>query len=158
MTRTLQASDSRVERVESLVLEKVEDLLRSPVELKEETTQEALLKLRPHVEAALGELETLEWLRDLTDEELARRRAFMLLLSVVKQVEAERKPTRQRILEALQLDSATSLQLQKRTGAGTGTIRNNLSELIREGRVISDGGRPKSYRLASPRPKKAPRR
>src|SRR5215210_5332600 len=114
MTHPLRLSDSRVERVQSLVLEKVDSLMRCPAELKEEATHAALSKLRPHVEAALEELETLEWLRDLTDEELARRQAFMLLVSVVRHHEAERKPARERILEALHLDAATFLQLQKR--------------------------------------------
>jgi hypothetical protein len=78
-------SESKAERVQSLVLEKVESLLRCPAKRRKEATQEALSKLRPHVEAELEALETLEWLRELTDEELARRRAFTMLVSVVRQ-------------------------------------------------------------------------
>jgi hypothetical protein len=78
-------SESKAERVQSLVLEKVESLLRCPAERKDEATHEAFSKLRPHVEAELEALETLEWLRELTDEELARRRAFTMLVSVVRQ-------------------------------------------------------------------------
>ena len=157
MTRSLRWYDSRVERVQSLVLEKVETLLRCPAELEEEATHEALSKLRPHVEAALEELETLEWLRDLTDEELARRQAFMLLVSVSRQHEAERKPARQRILGALHLDAATFPQLQKRTGAGASTIRHHLSELINDGEVVAEGGYPRIYRLALSKFEKPPR-
>jgi hypothetical protein len=78
-------SESKAERVQSLVLEKVESLLRCPAKRRKEATHEALSKLRPHVEAELEALETLEWLRELTDEELARRRAFTMLVSVVRQ-------------------------------------------------------------------------
>ncbi|HLL56546.1 MAG TPA: hypothetical protein VK359_01350 [Rubrobacteraceae bacterium] len=42
-------------------------------------------KLKPHVDAQLEALETLDGLRDLTDEELERQRMFMMLLCVVKQ-------------------------------------------------------------------------
>jgi hypothetical protein len=78
-------SESKAERVQSLVLEKVDSLLRCPAERRKEATHEALSKLRPHVEAELEALETLEWLRDLTAEELARRRVFTMLVSVVRQ-------------------------------------------------------------------------
>ena len=84
MRDPLRESDSKAERVQSLVVEKVESLLRCPAERRKEARHEAFSKLRPHVEAELEALETLEWLRDLTDEELDRQRAFMMLLSVVK--------------------------------------------------------------------------
>ena len=74
MRHPLRESDSKVERVQSLVLEKVASLLRCPVERRKEATHEALSKLRPHVEAELEALETLEWVRDLTDEELDQRK------------------------------------------------------------------------------------
>jgi Fic family protein len=149
LTHPLRWSDSKVERVQSLVLDKVDSLLRCPAELNEVATHEALSKLRPHVETELEALETLEWLRDLTDEELARQRAFMTFLSVAKHDEGANKPVRERILAALRLEAATYPELQKLTGAGAGTIRNNLSELINEGKVVADGGRPKTYRLVS---------
>ncbi len=148
MERPLRWSDSRVERVHALVLAKVETLLRCPSEVEEEATHEVLSKLKPHAEAALEELETLEWLRDLTDKELSRQRTFELLVSVVQHHEGQRKPARQRILEALHLDDATFPQLQKRTGAGASTIRHHLSELINEGQVVAEGGYPRTYRLA----------
>ena len=85
MTLTLRESDSKVQRLQSLVLEKVDSLLRCPAGRKGRATHEALSKLKPHVEAQLEALETLDWLRDLTDEELERQRVFMMLLCVVKQ-------------------------------------------------------------------------
>ena len=99
----------------------------------------------------------MEWLRDLTDEELARQRAFMILVSVVRQDEADRKSVRERILAFLRLEAATSSKLQKLTGASAGTIRNYLSELINDGEVVAEGGRPKTYRLASSVAEKMPR-
>jgi predicted Rossmann fold nucleotide-binding protein DprA/Smf involved in DNA uptake len=158
MTRPLRWSDSRVERVHSLVLEKIDTLLRCSSKLEEEVTHEVLSKLKPHAEAALEELETLEWLRDLTDEELSRRQTFELLVAVVRHQEAERKPTRQRVLEALHLEAATFPQLQKRTGAGASTIRHHLYELINEGQVVAEGGYPRTYRLAFSMSKKPLRR
>ena len=157
MTHHFPCPDSRVERVQSLVLEKVDSLLRCPAERKDEATHEALSKLKPHVEAELEALETLEWLRDLTDEELARQRAFMILVSVVRQDEADRKSVRERIIAFLRLEAATSSKLQKLTGASAGTIRNYLSELINDGEVVAEGGRPKTYRLASSVAEKMPR-
>jgi predicted HTH transcriptional regulator len=140
-------SESKAERVQSLVLEKVESLLRCPAERKEEATHEAFSKLRPHVEAELEALETLEWVRDLTDEELARRRAFTMLVSVVRHDEEANRPARERILAALRLKAATNSELQKRTGISASTIRNNLFSLIKGGEVVGDVGCPKTYKL-----------
>jgi predicted HTH transcriptional regulator len=140
-------SESKAERVQSLVLEKVESLLRCPAERKEEATHEAFSKLRPHVEAELEALETLEWLRELTDEELARRRAFTMLVSVVRHDEEANRPARERILAALRLKAATNSELQKRTGISASTIRNNLFSLIKGGEVVGDVGCPKTYKL-----------
>jgi hypothetical protein len=99
------------------------------------------------LEAELEALETLEWLRDLTDEELARRRAFTMLVSVVRQDEEVKRPARDRILAALRLKAATKSELQRRTGISVCTIRNNLFGLIKGGEVIGDRGRPKTYQL-----------
>jgi predicted HTH transcriptional regulator len=140
-------SESKAERVQSLVLEKVESLLRCPAKRRKEATQEALSKLRPHVEAELEALETLEWLRELTDEELARRRAFTMLVSVVRHDEEANRPARERILAALRLKAATNSELQKRTGISASTIRNNLFSLIKGGEVVGDVGCPKTYKL-----------
>jgi hypothetical protein len=147
LTHPLRWSDSKAERVQSLVLEKVDSLLRCPAERKEEATHEAFSKLRPHVEAELVALETLEWLRDLTDEELARRRAFTMLVSVVRHDEEANRPARERILAALRLKAATNSELQKRTGISASTIRNNLFSLIKGGEVVGDVGCPKTYKL-----------
>jgi hypothetical protein len=85
----------------------------------------ALSKLIPHVEAELEALETLEWLRDLTDEELARRRAFVMFLAALRRSEeagVERdKPARERVLAALRCGAATNAELQELTGAEAGT-------------------------------------
>ena len=157
MTHPLRGSDSRTERVQSLVLERVASLLHCPDERREEATYEAFSKLRPHVEAELNELESLEGLRDLTDEELAKRRAFMMLVSVVRQDEAAKRPARERILAVLHLKAATNSELQRRTGISTGTIRNILSELINGGEVVGDGGCPKSYQIVTTVSGKTPR-
>jgi predicted HTH transcriptional regulator len=116
--------------------------LQCPVEQREEATHEAFSKLRPHVEAELEALESLERLRDLTEEELARRQVFAMLISVVRQGEEANRPARERILEVLRLKDATNSELQRYTGISTGTIRNNLFELIHSGEVVGDRGRP----------------
>ena len=149
MTHSLRWSESRAERVRSLVLEKVASLLRCPPERREEATHEAFCKLRPHVEAELEALESLEGLRDLTEEELARRQVFAMLISVVRQEGEVNRPARERILEVLRLKAATNSELQRRTGISEGTIRNNLFELIHSGEVLGDGGRPKTYQLVT---------
>jgi Fic family protein len=133
--------------------------LRCSPEWREEATHEAFSKLRPHVEAELEALETLEWLRELTDEELARRRAFAMLVSVVRvrQDEEAKRPARERILEVLRLKAATNSELQRRTGISPGTIRNNLFELIEDGEVVGDGRRPKTYQVVTSASTKTPR-
>ena len=147
MRAPLRESDSKAERVQSLVVEKVASLLQCPAERKDEARHEAFSKLRPHVEAELEALETLEWLRDLTDEELARRRVFMMLVSVLRHDEEANRPARERILAALRLKAQTNSELQKRTGISANTIRNNLFGLIKGGEVVGDMGRPKTYQL-----------
>jgi predicted HTH transcriptional regulator len=149
LTHSLRWSESRAERVRSLVLEKVAGLLRCPLERREEATHEAFSKLRPHVEAELEALETMEGLRELTEEELDRRRVFALLVSVVRQEGAAKRPARERILEVLRLKAATNSEIQRRTGISEGTIRNNLSGLIHSEEVLGDGGRPKTYQLVT---------
>ena len=157
MTHPLRWADSKTERVQSLVLEKVTSLSRYPAERREEATHEAFSKLRPHVEAELEALETLEWMRDLTDEELARRRAFTMLVSLVRQDEEVKRLARDRILAALRRKAATKAELQRRTGISVSTIRNNLFGLIKGGEVVGDRGRPKTYQLVSSVSKKTSR-
>jgi hypothetical protein len=77
-----QGPGSSVERARLLVQEAVASLFRCPPERREAATHEALSTLSPHLEAALEELETIGRLRDLTDVELARQRAFMMLVGV----------------------------------------------------------------------------
>jgi hypothetical protein len=126
--------------------------LRCPPERRKDATHEALWKLRPHVEAELEALETLEWLRDLTNEELARRRAFVMFLAAIRPGEeagVERdKPARERVLAALRYGAATNPELQELTGAKAGTVRDALCLLVYEGEVVAEGGRPMTYRLA----------
>jgi hypothetical protein len=157
LTHSLQWSESRAERVRSLVLEKVASLLRCPPERREEATHEAFCRLIPHVKAELEALESLEGLRDLTEEELARRQVFAMLVSVVRQEGEARIQARERILEVLRLKEATNSEIQRLTGIRTGTIRNNLFELIHSGEVVGDGGRPKTYQLVTSGPRKASR-
>ena len=155
MTHNLRWSVSRAERVQSLVLEKVASQLRCPPERRKDAAHEAFWKLRPHVEAELEALETLEWLRDLTDEELARRRAFVMFLAAIgpsEEAGVERdKPARERVLAALRCGAATNAELQELTGAKAGTVRDALSLLVYEGEVVAEGGHPMSYRLARSR-------
>jgi hypothetical protein len=73
---------SEVERVRELILEEFDALLQSPAESREEATREALSRLEPHLKGALKALETLERVRGLTEEELARRAAFVSLLDL----------------------------------------------------------------------------
>jgi Fic family protein len=157
LTHSLRWSESRAERVRSLVLEKAAGLLRCPLERREEATHEAFSKLRPHVEAELEALESLEWLRDLTEEELARRQVFAMLISGGRKGEEKNRPARERILEVLLLKDATNSEIQRYTGIRTGTIRNNLFELIHSGEVVGDGGRPKTYQLVTSGSRKASR-
>jgi hypothetical protein len=152
LTPTLRWPDSRAERVHSLVLEKSASLSRCPPERKKEATHEAFSKLRPHVEAELEALETLEWLRDLTNEELARQRAFGMFLAAIRRseeagVERDEPPARERVLSALRHGAATNPELQELTGTKAGTVRDTLCLLVYEGEVVAEGGSPMTYRL-----------
>jgi hypothetical protein len=151
---SLRRPDSRAETVYSLVLEVLDGLPRRSGSAEHHTAlaRGALSKLRPHVEAELQALETLEWLRDLTGEELARRRAFVMFLAALgrgKEDSVERdEPARERVLAALRCAAATNAELQKLTGAKAGTVRDTLCLLVYEGEVVAEGGYPMTYRLA----------
>jgi hypothetical protein len=151
LTPTLRWSVSRAERVQSLVLEKAASLLRCPPERRKDATHEAFSKLRPHVEAELEALETLEWLRDLTNEELVRQRVFGMFLAAIRPSEeagVERdKPARERVLAALRYGAATNPELQELTGEKAGTVRDTLCLLVYEGEVVAEGGSPMTYSL-----------
>jgi hypothetical protein len=112
----LRESDSKAERVQSLVLEKVASLLRCPAERRKEATHEAFSKLRPHVEAELEALETLEWLRDLTDEELDQRKQSAMTFA------NERVERKTQLLEQFAPEDAAKLD---------GTFMNHLVNAIR---------------------------
>jgi hypothetical protein len=155
---SLRRPNSRAEIVYSLVLE-VLDGLPDGLPRRSGSTEHhpalprgILSKLRPHVQAELEALETLEWLRDLTGEELARRRAFMMFLSAIRRgkeagVEPE-EPARERVLAALRHGAATNTELQELTGAKAGAVRDTLCLLVYEGEVVAEGRGPISYRLA----------
>ena len=85
MTNHVRWLDSEVKRAELLAREMVDGLLRCPAERKEAATHEALVNLRPHLQGALEALETIRRVRGLTDEELAQREAFMMLLDLAGQ-------------------------------------------------------------------------
>jgi hypothetical protein len=152
---SLRRPDSRAERVYSLVLEVLDRLPRRSSSAEHHPPalpRGALSKLRPRVEAELEALETLEWLRDLTGEEFARRRAFVMFLAAIgrsEEAEVERdEPARERVLGALRCGAATNPDLQERTGAKAGTVRDALSLLVYEGEVVAEGRHPMTYRLA----------
>ncbi len=72
--------EQRVEQTDALLQDTVEHLSRCPIHLLGMAAREALMNLRPHLKDALDALEDIEGRRTLTDEELARRRAFKMLL------------------------------------------------------------------------------
>jgi hypothetical protein len=73
--------ERRVEAADALLQQTVELLSRRcPSHMLEEAAHDDLVYLRPHLEKALGTIVDIERQRDLTDEELARRRAFKMLL------------------------------------------------------------------------------
>jgi hypothetical protein len=82
LSNSVRWPDTEVKRVETLVLETADGLLRCPANRKEAATHEALVKLRPYLQGALEALETIGRVRGLTDKELAQRGAFMMLLDL----------------------------------------------------------------------------
>ena len=73
--------EQRVEATDALLQDTVERISRRyPFNLVGVAAREELLELRPHLKDALDALADIEQDRDLTDEELARRRAFKMLL------------------------------------------------------------------------------
>jgi hypothetical protein len=75
--------ERKVEAADALIRDTVEHLTRRcPAHLVGAAAREDLLELKPHLEDALAALAEIEGRRDLTDEELARRRAFKMLLAV----------------------------------------------------------------------------
>jgi hypothetical protein len=77
--------ERRVQQTDELLRETVKRLSRGyPPEMIVASAREDLLGLRPRLEEALAALEEIEGRRDLTDEELARRRAFRMLLQTMR--------------------------------------------------------------------------
>jgi hypothetical protein len=157
LRKSLQRPDSRAERVYSLVLEVLDGLPRRSGSAAHYPAlpRGVLSKLRPHVETELAALETLEWLRELTYEELARRRAFVMFLAAIRRSEEasveQAEPAREFVLAALSCGAATNPELQELTGAKAGTVRDTLCLLVYEGEVVAEGGCPMTYRLARSR-------
>jgi hypothetical protein len=74
--------DQTVQETDELIQQAVERLSRGyPPHLVGEAARDDLLDLRPHLQAALAALESIEQRRDLTAEELTLRRAFKMLLT-----------------------------------------------------------------------------
>jgi hypothetical protein len=76
--------EQKVEEAAALLAEMVDGLRRRPSEQMGAAAREALMDLRPHVEAALETLETIERDRDFTDRERDLQHAFRMLLAVRK--------------------------------------------------------------------------
>jgi hypothetical protein len=73
--------EQRVEATDALLQDTVERLSRRcPPHLVRVAARENLLELRPHLKDALVALADIEGRRNLTDEELALRRAFKTVL------------------------------------------------------------------------------
>ena len=82
LTNPVDWADSEVKRVEGLIIKEVDALLLCPAESKEAATHQALSRLEPHLERALEAIEIVERVRKLTQEEVNRRGAFMMLLDL----------------------------------------------------------------------------
>ena len=78
-------AQQRIEDAAALLAEMVDGLRRHPSNQMASAAREALADLRPHVEAALEKLETIERGRDLTDRERDLQHAFKMLLTVRRQ-------------------------------------------------------------------------
>jgi hypothetical protein len=79
---SLKPMERRVEETDELVRETAYHLGRGrPPHLLVASAYNYLTNLRPHLEGALAALEDIEEHRSLTDEELARRREFKMLLA-----------------------------------------------------------------------------
>ena len=73
--------EQTVEATDALLQDTAERLSRHcPTHLVGVAAREDLLELRPHLKDALDALADIEGHRNLTDEELALRRAFKMLL------------------------------------------------------------------------------
>jgi hypothetical protein len=74
--------ESIVKRADRLLQKKIVHLSRRcPEHMLRMSASEELVRLEPHLHEALATLEDIERRRNLTDDELARRRAFKMLLA-----------------------------------------------------------------------------
>jgi hypothetical protein len=81
-TNSERRSERSVEAADALLQQTVELLSRRcPPYMLEVAAHDDLVYVRPHLEEALAAIVDIEGRRDLTDEELARRRAFKMLLA-----------------------------------------------------------------------------
>jgi hypothetical protein len=82
---TRREPERKVEETDALLRETVQRLSRRcPPHLLEAAAHDDLVYLRPHLEEALAALVDIERRRSLTDEEVARQRAFKLLLAATR--------------------------------------------------------------------------
>ena len=79
-----RVEQQKIEEAAALLAETVDGLQPYPSDQIASAAREALMDLRPHVEAALETLETIEQGRDLTDRERDLRHAFKMLLDTRK--------------------------------------------------------------------------
>ena|ERR687894_222998 len=79
-----EVEHQKIEEAAALLEETLDSLRRHPSDQMALAAREALMDLRPHVEAALETLETIEQGRDLTDRERALLHAFKMLLDTRK--------------------------------------------------------------------------
>jgi hypothetical protein len=85
MVRSIGREDvaqQKIEEAAALLEGVIDGLRRRPSEQMAAAAHEALVDLRPHVEAALEALEDIEGRRHLTDREHDLQRAFKMLLAV----------------------------------------------------------------------------
>lgn len=82
---TRREPERKVEEADALLRETVTRLSRRcPPLLLKAAAHDDLVDLRPHLEEAIAALVNIERQRSLTDEEVARRRAFKLLLDATR--------------------------------------------------------------------------
>jgi hypothetical protein len=77
-----EVAQQKIEEAAALLERVIDGLRRHPSEQMAAAAHEALMDLRPHVEAALEALEDIEEHRNLTDREQDLQHAFKMLLAV----------------------------------------------------------------------------
>jgi hypothetical protein len=82
MEREATLQLERIEEAKASLIQTADALMRSPDDLV--AGREALMRLKPQAVKALGALEGIKRLRDLTDEERSCQRTFEKLLAVAR--------------------------------------------------------------------------